>query len=351
MNPKIKPYIAKMSPYTPPLEGRSKGNKLLLDFNERTTPIPSFIKDVIVDFMNQDRTHRYPEYGDICEKIAKYCDVSPDSVMITNGSDQGIDVIVRSFLGVNDNIILPIPTFAMTPHCAELQGANLITPHYTRDGGYPLDDVLNKIDEKTKIIVVCNPNSPTGTLLELDGIEKLAKTAPNAIIYIDECYYEFCNVTAKDLIKKYPNIIITRTFSKTWGLSALRIGYIIADPKWINEFLKVRGPYDVNTFAVVALSAALDNPEYMQSFVKEVLEISKPLIINYFEKRDIEYWPTRSNFILFKPKDSQGLEAALRKEDILVRPRKGPNIDGTLRLTFGTKEQMERVIKVLDSNL
>jgi len=353
----------------------------------------------------------YPEYGDICEEIAKYAEVKPEFVMITNGSDQGIDVIFRAFTTVGDEVIVPAPTFAMHDHTAHLQGCVVHQPAYTREGGYPLDAVLQLVSPRTKLIVVCNPNSPTGTLLPTQGVEQLARAAPHAAILVDECYFEFAQETAKDSITQYPNIFITRTFSKTWGLASLRLGYVIADPRFINEFLKIRGPYDVNTASVHALRAALaciahaisatrrdlliisgfsggtlaaecrNTPHscsarkpannqhftsfatksrercrlahrsYMSEFVQEVTQESLPLLTSFFEKHAIRYWPTRANFILIHPPRAEKFEAALRADGILVRPRKGPNIDGTVRISIGTKAQMQRLIQSMERAL
>lgn len=345
------PHIKAMSPYKPPLEGRSSSPYLLLDFNERTTPLPEIVIEKIADWIRENRLHKYPEYGDIEQLIAQYAEVPNERVMITNGSDQGIDVIFRAFTTMGDEVIVPAPTFAMHEHSAHLQGCELIAPVYTREGGYPLDDVLTAISPRTKLIVVCNPNGPTGTLLEVDGIARIAAAAPNAVVLIDECYFEYAGVTAKDIVSTYPNIIITRTFSKTWGLSSLRLGYVIAVPEVLEELLKVRGPYDVNMVAVEALRAAMAQREYLDEYVKEVMEVALPRFENFLRAEGIAFWPSRANFILIHPPDAAALEERLRTNDILVRPRKGPGINNTVRITIGTVAQMERVMAVMKTFL
>lgn len=340
-----------MSPYKPPIEGRSSYPYLLLDFNERTIPLPEVIIKKIVVWIQKNKLHKYPEYSDIAELIAGYAEVPSDRVMITNGSDQGIDIIFRAFTGKGDEAIIPTPTFTMHGHCANLQGCILIEPVYTRDKGYPLEGVLSAVSPRTKLIVICNPNSPTGTLLEVEGIRNIAAAAPDAVVLVDECYFEYAKVTARDLLSKHPNIIITRTFSKTWGLSSLRIGYIIAVPEVISELLKVRGPYDMNMVAIEALRAAFAHREYLDDYVKEVMEVSLPKFEAFLTEVQIPFWSTHSNFILIHPPHVAELEKRLQSKKILVRPRKGPGIDNTLRITIGTLDQMEAVIEVIRSFL
>ena len=348
----FRPAIRKMHPYKPPLDGRSSDHsRLLLDFNERTRPVAQHLVDRALAYVEENRYHVYPEYGDILEKIGQYAGVDSSQVLITNGSDHGIDLIYRSVAEPGDEAIVPVPTFAMLSHCAEVCGLNLKTPHYTKENGYPLEEVKSLITDKTRVITVCNPNSPTGTLLAVEGIVELAQAARHSAILVDECYFEYCGETVKDYLTEYPNIFITRTFSKTWGLSAFRLGYILSHPDNIEEFLKVRGPYDMNTMAIAIASAALDDPDYMFEYCREVVEEAKPLLLSYLDKKNIEYWPTESNFVLLKPENAVAFEQHLRDNNIYVRPIKGPGIEGTVRITFGPVTAMERLISVLEEIL
>ena len=192
-------------------------------------------------------------------------------------------------------------------------------PKYgSNDMSFPLDDVLNSITEKTKLVVICNPNNPTGTLISVADIEKICKKAKDAIVYVDEAYAEFSAVTAVPLLDKYPNLIITRTFSKAFGLVALRIGYVIARPELIKEMLKVRGPYDINMVSLCAAKTALQNLDNLDNYVDEVMEKSKPMLEKFLDDVDIRYYESGSNFILIKPKDSKkGEDHKVMKFNIL----------------------------------
>jgi len=336
----VLPRIQAMSPYEPPLDGRSVFDGLLLDFNERTTT-PS-ANAVIV---NQPQL--YPEYFDLTAKIATYVGVQNNMVMITNGTDQAIDVIFRTFADRDDTIIIPEPTFAMYRQYAQVNGNQIVSPLYKPDTlAYPVEDILAAINDDVKLVVVCNPNSPTGTLASKIDIERIARKAKNSIVYIDEAYFEFSGETAVGLIDKYPNIIVSRTFSKAFGLAGLRIGYIMAQANYITELLKVRGPYDVNQIAAQAASLALNDQSSTKQYVNEVMQVAKPLLESFFKQSNTPFYVSSGNFILFKPADAKLAAAILRQNGILVRPQNKPGVENRLRLTIGSTEQMQRFIEV-----
>lgn len=338
-------YIQNMKPYSPPIDGRSLYNGLLLDFNERTIPPGEKVFKALSDYFTSGRINVYPEYFDVCDRIANYAGVAPDNVMITNGADQGIDLTFRTFTGAGDTVVIPSPSFAMFYQSAGIVGNTVLEPFYRSDMSFPLEEVLALIGGRVKLVVICNPNNPTGTLLSLEGIERILKRAVKAIVLVDEAYFEFSGLTAAGLTGKYPNLIITRTFSKAFGLAALRIGYVISSPGNIREMLKVRGPYDINMTALFAANGALEDIPSMRSYVDEVINEARPLVEQFFTSQNIEYYPSQSNFILFRPRDSERIFEALKDSGILTRPRKGTPIDGTLRVSIGTVEQMKRFIE------
>jgi histidinol-phosphate aminotransferase len=345
----FKSHIAAMSAYKPPLEGRDPKEHLLLDFNERTVPVAEPIRKALEAFVNGGRLQMYPSYGNITERIADYCGVQADQVMITNGSDQGIDLIIRSACNAGDEIIIPGPSFAMYNQCAKIENLNIIEPHYTRDGGYPLAEVLAAITDKTRVIIVSNPNNPCGTLVSPQDILALAKAAPEAVILVDECYFEYSKTTVAEYVGSHPNLLITRTFSKTWGLPSIRLGYIISAAENINALLNVRGPYDINQFGVVAVEAALDDVASTESYVDEVMERAKPLLESYLKAQDIPFWQSAANYIWAFPENPEQLNEKLIAAGILVRPKADAEGRVGLRITVGTVAQVEHLIGVLKS--
>jgi len=344
--------VQKMKPYKPPLDGRSAYDGMLLDFNERAIPPQNKVVRALEKFAKSQKLQVYPEYFDLEKKIADYAGVNANQVMITNGSDQGIDIIFRTFTEKGDKAIIPSPSFTMFFQCAKIVGNEIVGPLYKKDNlAFPFNGALDAIDKRTKLIVICNPNNPTGTAVSIDDIGKIASKAKKAIVYVDEAYFEFSKITAIPLIKKYPNIIVTRTFSKAFGLASLRIGYVVANTEYIAEMLKVRGPYDVNMAAYWAACAALEDRKSMENYVADVMKSAKPLVEKFFSENGVPYFSSRSNFILFQPENPEGVIRQLAKNGALVRPQNKENIENTLRVSIGTTKQMKRFIEIYKKNV
>lgn len=347
----FKSHIDLMSPYKPPLEGRDPDKFTLLDFNERTVPVSDLIAKDIADWVMSGRMQMYPSYGDVEQKIAAYCGTQAQNVMITNGSDQGIDLIFRACCDAGDEVIIPGPTFPMYGQSASIENAVIHQPQYTKAGGYPLEEVLALASAKTKVIVVSNPNNPSGTSVSREAIVALAKAAPTAVILVDECYFEYCQLSVVDLVEQYKNIVVTRTFSKTWGLPSLRIGYVVAAADNIEALLKVRGPYDINQLAVVAVESALRHQDSVRTYIDEVMGESKPSFEAFLDVRNIPFWPSSANFVWVFFDEAMALEAKLREAGILVRPKADTDGRLGLRVTLGTLAQTQALIDVIQKNI
>jgi len=381
----IKANIKKMEEYKPPLEGRASKKYLLLDFNERTSAPSLKVKRALKNFIDKDKLQTYPEYGDLDKKIANYAKVRDSQVMVTNGSDQAIDIIFRAYVGERDKVIIPSPSFAMFYQSAEIQGANILKPFYKKDSApeprrnrlaatlqgkqvrcgaslsFPLKETLDLINTRVKprsresryrakLIVICNPNNPTGTPLPIKDVEKILRKAKKkgAAVLHDEAYFEFCGITDKSLVAKYDNLYITRTFSKAFGLPSIRAGYVLSQKKNIQELLKIRGPYDVSMFAKTAILAALNNAKYMKDYVGEVMKKSKPRFEKFLRERRITFFSSAANFLLVKIPHSEKTYKTLKSQGILVRPREGPNINKTIRISVGNKAETNQLIDTLN---
>ena len=343
----IKSHIQQMKPYQPPIEGRNPGSCTLLDFNERTIGVPKALRKAIANYLESDVLQVYPAYGDFVECLEKHAGVKSGQLMITNGSDHGIELIVRSICDQGDEVIVPSPGFAMYYQSAQVQGARLLEPAYTLEKGFPTKEILELVGDKTRLIFIANPNNPTGTAVSQEEIIHILEKAPLAAVIVDECYFEYTKETVKDSLSQYSNLFVTRTFSKTWGLAAVRLGYILSDSVNVEHLLKIRGPYDMNQFAEVAVRAALEDSTYVQSYVDEVLTESKPLLENFLKKSGIPFWPSAANFIFTYPEDPLGVERFLRESGILVRPKKDAEGKLGLRIGLGTRQQTEQLVSKL----
>lgn len=341
-----------MEPYKQAFKGRSEYKGLLLDFNERTFPLPTRIIRELAESLKRGKLQIYPEYFDLEREIANYAGMKPDEVMVTNGSDRAIEVIFRTFTDKGDKVIIPKPSFSMFFKCAQIMGNKVISPLYKKDSfSFPLEEVLDLIDKSVRLVVICNPNNPTGTIISLEDIEKIVRRARTAIVYIDEAYFEFSKITAVSLLKKYSNIVISRTFSKAFGLAALRIGYVLGRREHIAEMVKIRGPYDVNIAAYLAAKIVLEEKEEMEKYVNEVISKAKPFVEAFFRENDILFYPSWANFILFRPNSPKKTVRLLAENGVILRPQKGGNMGNLVRLTIGTKEQMEEFIKIYKSKI
>lgn len=350
--PTPRPAIIPLIPYHGPAGGRIESTDLLLDANECTQGPSASVLTALVGALNNPRTIRcYPEYGALAERLAGYAGLSPESVLPTNGSDQAIDLIFRCYAEQDDEVIIPAPSFATFFQSAQLQGCAIRSPLFSRQGGFPLAEIKASLTGRTRVIVICNPNNPTGTVVPLDAIQSIAQEAPEAIILVDECYVEFSGITAVPLLHEYPNVVITRTLSKTWALAGLRIGYVLAPPAIISELGKIRGPYDVNALAAIGACAALSDQEPMHNYAREVATISRPLFCAFLEKWGIPFWESGANFVLLHPPHPEEWEPFFAAAGIRLRPRSGPSIEGTLRITLGTRAETERLLAVAEKLL
>ena len=349
----VKERIKRMGHYKPPLEGRSGKDYLLLDFNERTTEPSPKVKDALKKFIDSGRLQVYPEYGDLEDKIGEYARVKPGQTMVTNGGDQGIDIICRAHLDKGDKVIIPFPAFAMHYQSAGIQGAETLEPKYKEDGSFPLEETLNLISDEVKLVILCNPNNPLGSAIPIEKVEKVlekAKEKETAVLH-DEAYFEFAGITCKDLIEEYDNLYIMRTFAKAFGLVATRAGYLISQEKNIQELLKIRGPYDINMFAKIAILAALEDKKYMEDYVREVMGESKPKIEEFLREKRIFFYPSAANFLLLKISNPQEIIESLKLKGILVRPKKAPDGKEAIRVSVGRMEDTKRFIKVFNEVL
>lgn len=343
--------IRKITAYNPPIENRRKFSDeggTLCDFNEMALD-KDIANEIRTNISNQDIS-MYPEYTNgLIEQIAKYCGVANDQVLLTNGSDQGIDLIFRTFTNNGDKVVIPAPSFAMFYQWAYISGNKIVSPIYRKLGEFPLSEILKNINKGVKLVIVCNPNNPTGTIVSLNNIEKILQKALRAgsLVYIDEAYYEFSGITATRLISKYPNLLITRTFSKAFALAGLRIGYVLGQNNLLMEMKKILGPYDVNMVAVVAAKTSF---KYLSKIRKNALEVIKgrALLENFFKRKGVDFWPSKANFVLFSARNSQKIYEKLVEAKIRIRKRDGVNIENTLRISIGSLKEIKKIIKILE---
>ena len=350
----IKPRkaVLEMDEYRPPTSNR--GDYLKLDFNENTEGCSPKVLEALKK-ITPNKLATYPEYNELKEQLAKYCRVDLNEILPTNATDEAIKTIIETYAEKGkDEIIIPTPTFAMFKFYAQLNEAIIKEIFYNEDLSFPTNKVLGSINKNTKIVVLVNPNNPTGTSIkDRDIIKIIEKAAKNgALVFIDEAYWQFYGKTSIPLIKKYDNLIVTQTFSKAFGLAGLRLGYIVSNKENIKNMAKALSPYSVNAAAISCGLAALNDTEYANNYAKEVSE-SKKIIYDELEKLKIKYYPSEANFVLLDIGENAALFCKkLKEKGILVRDRSSdPLLEGCVRITLGTKEQTKKLIQSIEFSI
>jgi len=319
-------------------------DKIKLDLNENLMGCSLKVIEALKK-VTYDEISMYPEYDTFMNKLASYLNLEPNNLMLTNGADEALRVIMDTYLDKSDEIIIPIPTFYIFESYSEIIGAKKKFVYYNDDLSFPVESILEKINDNTKMIAIVNPNNPTGTLVERQAIIGILEKAKNSIVLIDEAYFQFSNKSCRDLINSYNNLIIVQTFSKGFGLAGVRLGYIISNEDVIQNLKKIVLPFEVNVLSIIAGSAALDDLDFVDHYVSLVRD-NRSYLLSELNKIGVKTYPSDANFIVAN--FGENLDVVFKKlndKNILVNNVSGlPLLDGCLRIAVGTKNQMETLI-------
>jgi histidinol-phosphate aminotransferase len=338
--------VLQMPEYHPPLGDRTV---LRLDFNENTLACSPAVLAAIQSLTAADLT-RYPERGPVEELAARHLNLKPEQVILTNGVDEAIHILCQAFLDAGDELLLPVPTYTMYEIYAASTDASIVRVQADADLAFPFKSLLTAITPRTKLIAIANPNSPTGSVCTREQILAIASAAPQAVVLVDEAYFHFFGETVMDLVGEIPNLIVARTFSKAYGLASLRIGLLAGSESLLKWTRRVLSPYSVNSAALVALTAAIVDTAYLDWYVSEVKQ-ARTDFLDHLTEIGLAYWPTQANFVLVNigPAHKQ-FATAMRQQRILVRDRSAdPGCDGLVRITIGTREQMQQAKAAVSS--
>jgi histidinol-phosphate aminotransferase len=337
--------VRKMAPYSPPSAGRD--GKLRLDFNENTVGCSPTVVEFLHEHLTASQLSIYPEYVDVIRELAAFFEVGEDEFTLTNGTDEAIQVLVNTFIDDGDEVVVLKPSYAMYRFYAEVAGAVVREVEYRSETlNFPMEEILAAITPATRAVLIANPNNPTGTIVNLEGIERILDAAPKAAVLIDEAYFEFSEITVLPWIRKYSNLFVSRTFSKVYGMAAMRCGCLFSGAQNVAWLKKAQSPYSVNTMAALAARAAIRDRAYVESYVDEVLA-ARALAYEGLHKLGIKTFASEANFILFQlGEQAIPIRDALRERGVLVRDR-SYEIPGCVRVTIGTRAQIERFLEEL----
>lgn len=358
----VSPNIESLKPYTPgkPIEEteRELGISNIIKLASNENPLGPSRKAIKAARKALNKVHLYPDANGyyLKEKLAKIHNIKPEQIVLGNGSNDIIDLMVRVFCTPGEEVITSKMSFIMYYISAQAQNCKLTTvdmKNYTFD----LDAIKASITEDTKIIFIANPNNPTGTYINREDLLNFIQTIPpHIIVGLDEAYYEY--VVAKDYpfdtisyIKERPNTVVMRTFSKIFGLAGLRIGYGITDARLADYMNRVRQPFNTSLIAQEAAIAALDDKAHIRRSRKLVRE-GMDFLTAELERLGLTVVPSQTNFLLIDlHKPATELYEKILRLGVIVRPMTGFNMPTGIRVTIGTMEENRRLLDAIKNSL
>ena len=250
----VRKAVARMRPYHPPLEDRD--GKLRLDFNENTLGCSPKARAAIRN-LSSAAVSMYPEQDTVRRELARFFGVRNDELLLTNGTDEALHLIVDTFLEPDDIVLLVEPTFAMYRFYSELAGARIQALRYDAAMQFPMKALLAALRKPPRIFFLANPNNPTGSVLRPAELRRILKAATRTLVVVDEAYFEYSGITILPWIRRNNNLVVTRTFSKAAGLAGLRLGCIFAHRSITEYCRKAQSPYPVGVAALAAARATV----------------------------------------------------------------------------------------------
>ena len=306
-------------------------------------------KDLYLDLLKKlgesDITlNYYPDdsYSELKKEINNYVGYEPKNITVGNGSSELLDLCVKTFVDKDETILSLDPTFSMYSIYAQVFSAKYIGAKAEEDFKVNVDSIIKDIKENNpKLIILCNPNNPTGSVLTKEEVRKIVKST-DALIALDEAYMEFGDESLIDEVMDYDNLLIVKTVSKAFSLAGIRMGYIVANEDIITSIEKVRAPYNLNSLSAYIATEALRKKERMFDYVKNIKE-EREKIYKALVDLGVKAYASGANFVFFKS-DIDDLQKKLVDKDVLIRKFSG-KLDGYYRVSIGTKEQNEKFLE------
>ena len=338
--------IERMSGYQPGYQP-GEGQYIKLNTNENPYPPSPDVLEAVQEAANEDlRKYPDPLADDFREAASEVLDVQPENILCGNGSDELLNLAVRSFCAEGDLLVHPYPTYSLFKVLAEIQDAHTHVVEFPED--YSLPEGL--IQPEAKLTLVANPNSPSGTMLSVQTLRSVANSI-DGILLIDEAYADFADWNCLPLVKDCDNVIVTRTLSKSYSLAGVRFGFCIAQEDLIEGMMKLKDSYNVNRLSAAAATAAIKDQDWMQENTRKIRE-NRDFLAQELQSLGFQCWPSQANFVLARVPD--GLDAKqihrrLFRRGILVRYFDERRLDDCVRVTVGTRDEIESLLRELEA--
>jgi histidinol-phosphate aminotransferase len=336
--------IAALAGYVPGEQPRDE-NVIKLNTNENPyPPSPRVLAALRKATSRSLRLYPEPLADSLRAVAATVYGVKPENILAGNGSDEILSIIMRSFVGPQDRVAFPVPTYSLYDTLIAIQQGERITVDYPPDFSVP--EAL--ASQNAALTFLCNPNSPSGTLVPLQDIEQLAR-AVSGILVIDEAYVDFAEsegASTLPLIRQFPNLVVLRTFSKSFSLAGVRIGLAFASEEIISGMMKVKDSYNLNRLSLVAATAALRDMPWMTRNIRRIQQSRRQLSAG-LRKMGFYVYPSHANFLMARKKEQnlKDVYEKLKSKKILVRYFDIPGLQDSLRITVGTPQEIRALLK------
>ncbi len=362
LHPSAKKHLSRVKNYQPgkPIEEveREYGVKNAVKMASNENALGPSPKAITAAKKALSRVHRYPDGGCyyLRKKLASRLKVAPETLVFGNGSDEILVLAARAFAGPGDEVLTAEPTFLIYEIAGSAEDARVVKVPM-RDFRYDLPAMAKALTPKTKLVFIANPDNPVGTFVtEKEVVTFMDKVSAKTVVVLDEAYYEFAAAKkgypdAFKLLKRYPNLVVSRTFSKAYGLSGLRVGYGVASAPVVNALNKVREPFNVNLVAQEAAIAALDDRAHLKKTIRMVEEGRKQLAAE-FRRMNLGTIETATNFVLADlGRDAKGVYEALLRKGVIVRGMGAWGMPNYIRVTVGRRAENARFVKALKETM
>jgi histidinol-phosphate aminotransferase len=341
----FRPNIDAMAGYVPGEQPAPGSRTIKLNTNENPYP-PSPQAMAVLPTIDPEYLRRYPHpmAQAFREAAGKALDISPDWILVGNGSDDLLTMIMRACIEPGRRVVYPMPTYVLYRTLAQIQDAEVIEVPFPDDYTLPIDELVNA---EGAVTFVASPNSPSGTGIPIDLLDKLAAQV-SGILVIDEAYVDFADETALPLTQQHDNVIVLRTLSKGYSLAGLRLGFGVAHPTLLAGLAKVKDSYNVDAIACLMGSGAIADQAYKKEMANRVKR-DRHQMVNQFTQLGFKVWESQANFVLVQPAGvtAETLYQGLKQRGILVRYFQQPRLADKLRITVGTPEQNQQLLDAI----
>ena len=324
-----------------------------MNANENYFVEEDWMRERVKEALDLIDIRRYPNiYEDETKKvIADLNGVKPENLVLGNGSDEVIDCTLKSFLKAGENVVIHSPTFNMYKFYAPLIGVNVKEASLKTDFNLDVPALLKAVDQKTRIVIVCSPNNPTGNQFPLEDVKEVIEKSKTTVI-VDEAYADLARYTVTKLIEKYPNLIVFKTFSKSFGLAGIRVGYGISNPDNIEKIKKAIPPFNVNSVALAAVRVVAKHRDYIEKKVGEIKAERENFYKTLSRIKGLKPYPTETNFFLINVSPGYSAEEIFKKleaRNILIRYwGHEPLLRNCVRISMGNKEMNATLVSALE---